>query len=276
MKAQENLAQGVYDLRSRTDADARFHRVLSGYDPQEVRAYMDEVRRVLSRQTNAAKQEEESLIVQISSVKSELAARNCAIRSMKETLAHRESQLDSANARISTLIQSVQKLEAEKKEPEGVRITAQEARAATERAAGLEQETQQLRETLMKAANLIECWKSERTKMAEENARLKQETEYLKGIFAGLSQETRGYGSNTRAAQRQQAEHALPQQESAQAVSVQIADTFADAFAEAYELVDKFRTNDKIRKATSAHAVQPRIRVLRPNGTASDVALTGE
>ena len=76
--------------------------------------------------------------------------------------------------------------------------TAQETRAVTKRAVGLEQETQQLRETLMKAANLIECWKSERIKMAEENARLKQETEYMKGIFVELSQETREYGSKTR------------------------------------------------------------------------------
>ena len=276
MNAQENLAKDVEVLRSRMDADARFQRVLSGYAPQEVRAYMDEVRRTLSRQANAAKQEEESLILQISTVKSELSARNCAIRSMKETLAHRESQLDAANAQIASLTQTVRKLEAEKKEFEGARIMARESRAAMERANGLEQETVLLRETLKKAANLIECWKGERTQMAEENARLKQETEYLKGLFIELSQETREYIAKTRVAEQKTAEHSLPQRESAQAVSVQIADTFADAFAEAYELVDKFRSNDKIRKTAPLRAAQPHIRVLRPNGTASDVALTGE
>jgi DivIVA domain-containing protein len=276
MNTQENPAKDVAVLRNRMDADARFHRVLSGYDPQEVRAYMDEVRRVLSRQTNAAKQEEECLIIQINTVKSELAARNCAIRSMKETLTHREAQLDSANARISTLAQAVQKLEAEEKEFKDTCDTVRAAQAAKERAAGLEQETLQLRETLKKAANLIECWKSERTKMAEENTRLRQETEYLKDRFIELSQETQEYMAKAHTSQRQPAEHTLPQQESAQVVSAQIADTFADAFAEAYELVDKFRTNEKIRKPAPAHAVQPRIRVLRPNGTAVEVALTGE
>jgi hypothetical protein len=127
---------------------------------------------------------------------------------------------------------------------------------------------------LKKAANLIECWKSERSTMAEENARLKQETEYLKGLFVELSQETREYIAKTRIAEQKHTD--LPQQGAAQAVSVQIADTFADAFAEAYELVDKFRSSDKIRKVTPVHAAQSRIRVLRPNGTAAEVALAGE
>ena len=64
MNTHHNLTQDVQVLRSKMNADARFHRVLSGYDPEEVRAYVHEVRRDFSRLTNAAKQEQESMILQ--------------------------------------------------------------------------------------------------------------------------------------------------------------------------------------------------------------------
>lgn len=49
MNTHHNLTQDVQVLRSKMNADARFHRVLSGYDPEEVRAYVHEVRRDFSR-----------------------------------------------------------------------------------------------------------------------------------------------------------------------------------------------------------------------------------
>ena len=49
----ERREEGVEALRNRMDADARFHRVLSGYDPDEVRDFLEEMKRVLAQQAKA-------------------------------------------------------------------------------------------------------------------------------------------------------------------------------------------------------------------------------
>lgn len=48
--------RGIDSLRSRMDADARFRRAISGYDPQDVRACVENVKRIFSQQAMAAKQ----------------------------------------------------------------------------------------------------------------------------------------------------------------------------------------------------------------------------
>ena len=59
----ERTEEGIDSLRNRMDADARFRRSLSGYDPQDVRAYVENVKRIFAQQSRAAKQEQEDLIV---------------------------------------------------------------------------------------------------------------------------------------------------------------------------------------------------------------------
>ncbi len=264
----EKAVESVETLRSRMDADARFRRVFSGYDPEEVRAYIEDVRHVYAKQAKAAKQEQESLISQLDSARSELQARNFAIRSLKETLAHRENMLSSADQRVSTLIKSVRELEgkqisAEAKKEVEARIQAAEARAqaAETRAQATEAEAQQLRSTLHKAANLIETWKNERVTMKEENERLRQEATSMLELFKTFTEEM-----------KTQLVQTSEQKESMQAVSTQIADTFADAFAEAYDLVDTFRSKIETKERGALRPAQSRMQVLRPSGTVTKLA----
>ena len=103
----ERSAEGIDSLRSRMDSDARFRRALSGYDPQDVRAYVENVKRIFAQQAKAAKLEQENLIAQLDSAKSEIQARNYGIKKFKELLVEREAQLNNANTRINALLQTV-------------------------------------------------------------------------------------------------------------------------------------------------------------------------
>lgn len=262
------MPDGVDELRSRMDADARFHRVISGYDPGEVCAYVEEVRRVFFKQAKLAKQEQESLLSQLESAKSETQARNCAIKSLKETLAHRESLLAESNARVATLVQSVKQLESERAGMEELKTANERMRAAEASATNLEQETQRYKTMMVKAANLIEKWKDDRTNLAEENARLRHETEYMRGLIQTVLQQKIDTPQNPAA--NHAAAHTAELKESAKAVTIQLPDTFTDAFVEAYDLVKKFRSIEEPRKSVTLRPAQPRMQVLRPDGTASD------
>ncbi len=278
-----SLPEDVGELRSRMDADARFHRVLSGYDPNEVCAYVEEVRRVLFKQSKVAKQEQESLLAQLESAKNETQARNCAIKSLKETLAHREELLSEASTRVTTLIQSVKQMEAERAglgdlrtvnekiraAEEKTRAAEEKAHAAEEKTQRMEQELQQWRTTLSRAANLIETWKDERVQLVEENMRLRQEMEYLRGLF------------QTVIAQKIETAPPVPvvqptvsnpvRKEPDKVATAQLTDTLTDAFVEAYDLINKLRAIDEQKKSTvTLRPAQPRMQVLRPDGTAAD------
>ena len=264
---QDHREIGVDALRSRMDADARFRRVLSGYDPDEVRAYVEDIKRVFSQQAKAAKQEQESLLTELDSAKSEIQARNCAIKTLKETLAQREAQLTTASTRIATLLQSVKRFEAEREGLERLRAAAATARVVSERAQMLEAETQQLRGTLSQAASLIESWKTERAQLIDENTRLRQEVEYLRGLVKSVPPE--------QAAARPTAA-AVPQRlglapRTEQDDSSHIADKLADAFAEAYTLVSQLKTSGE-----PPRTAQPRMQVLRPDGTSTDYTIGGK
>lgn len=271
----EKPLDGVDELRSRMDADARFHRVISGYDPGEVCAYVEEVRREFFKQAKISKQERESLLSQLESAKSETQARNCAIRSLKETLAHRESLLTEANTRVTTLIQSVKQLESERAGLAELKAANERMRTAEEKALMLEQETQRYRATMVKAASLIEKWKDDRVNLAEENARLKQETEYLRSLLQTVVAQRIDCPEPVRADPKPQVHQNVPK-ETGNAVTNQLADTLTDAFVEAYDLVKKLRLGDEPKKTVTLRPAQPRIQVLRPDGSAADVTLTGE
>ncbi len=47
-----------------------------------------------------------------------------------------------------------------------------------------------------------------------------------------------------------------------------LADTLTDAFVEAYDLVKKLRLGDEPKKTVTLRPAQPRIQVLRPDGSA--------
>ena len=177
----ERTEEGIDSLRNRMDADARFRRSLSGYDPQDVRAYVENVKRIFAQQTKAAKQEQENLIAQLDSAKSEIQARNCGIKKLKDLLVEREAQLNTANMRINTLLQTVKAHGAERDELERLR---QEAASSgnTERILSLEKETQQLRAAVAQASNLVNTWKAERERLMEENDRLRDEVYYLRSV----------------------------------------------------------------------------------------------
>jgi hypothetical protein len=175
----ERTEEGIDSLRSRMDADARFRRSLSGYDPQDVRAYVENVKRIFAQQTRAAKQEQEDLIAQLDSAKSEIQARNCGIKKLKDLLVEREAQLNTANMRINTLLQTVKAHGAERDELERLRQEAASSGNA-DRILSLEKETQQLRAAVAQASNLVNTWKAERERLMEENDRLREEVYYLR------------------------------------------------------------------------------------------------
>ncbi|MEN6564563.1 MAG: hypothetical protein ABFD11_13660 [Christensenella sp.] len=265
MNDRQDLGEtGVDALRSRMDADARFHRVLSGYDPDEVRAYLEDMKRVFVQMSNAAKREQESLIAEVNSVRNEIQARNCVIKRLQETLAQREAQLNDANKRIATMLESVKKFEAEREGLERLRAAAAATRVATERARVLETEVQQLRGTLSQAANLIESWKAERVRLTDENTRLQQELENMRGLIKSNAPERSATRMPPVPAPQTFASATMPEQ----ADSSKIADKLASAFAEAYTLVSQLRTTGE-----SPRAAQPRMQVLRPDGTSADYTI---
>lgn len=252
-KATEHPEESVEALRSRMDADARFHRVLSGYDPEEVRQFLEEMKRTFALQAKAAKREQETLISDLSAARTEIDSRNCAIKALKEALTKRESELSTANMRISTLIQNVKQYEAEREGYERLRAAMDGARAASARTQALETEVQQLRATLAKAAGLLETWKGERSRLFEENETMRQEIYRLRVDRAAA---------------------AIPNEPpvaraSAPAISAQVADHLADTFAEAYTILQQFRNQQPpvVKEPAPQSFSPPRMQVLRPDGT---------
>ncbi len=291
----ERTEEGIDSLRSRMDADARFRRSLSGYDPQDVRAYVENVKRIFAQQTRAAKQEQEDLIAQLDSAKSEIQARNCGIKKLKDLLVEREAQLNTANMRINTLLQTVKAHGAERDELERLR---QEAASSgnTDRILTLEKETQQLRAAVAQASNLVNTWKAERERLMEENDRLREEVYYLRSVsnktamdydagraYAANPQFPQAYEQQMRqphadviAAENRFAAQTLQQpaqstyQQPAyqqpvpqQTVSTQqkefsqVADKLATMFAEAYQLISQFKSNLDAQPEPQAQPQRP-------------------
>lgn len=267
----ERGEEGVEALRSRMDADARFHRVLSGYDPDEVRAFLEEMKHVFARQTKAAKREQETLIAELGAARSEIQARNCAMKTVKDSLDQREAELKSMQTRAVGLTQAIRSLEAERAGVEQLRVAAASARVTAERGQALEQEVQQLRGTLSQAANVIEAWKSERVQLQEENARLRTEIESMRihGVSTTQSYEPRIVSPVPAPPIRQ---------EGTPSMTPEMADKLADTFAEAYALVNQFRTaNEPPRPVQQPQRGSPsRVQVLRPDGTTADYSINGK
>lgn len=163
------------------DADARFRRAVSGYDPRDVQAYVENVKRILAQQTKAAKQEQEDLLAQLDSARSEIQARNCAIKKLKELLYERDAQLSTASTRINTLLQSVKAHGPERDELERLREEVANS-GSSERIRALEKETHQLRAAVAQASNLVNTWRAERERLLEESDRLREEVYYLRSV----------------------------------------------------------------------------------------------
>ncbi len=274
LKRQE---ESVDALRSRMDADARFHRVLSGYDPDEVRAYLEDIKRTFSQQAKAAKREMESIFADLDSAKSEIDSRNCAIRTLKEALSQREKELAEANTRISTLLQNLKKFDAEREGYARLRAAVDGIRVANERTQALEQEVQQLRAALSQAASLANGWKEERTILTSENARLSAELEQLRSEVLRVTAERDQARSvaymaamNSRSpapAARQEAPAYAPPEPAG--IPPQIADRLAETFAEAYALISQYKSGSEPQMEHPAPrpSAPPKMQVLRPDGS---------
>lgn len=274
LKRQE---ESVDALRSRMDADARFHRVLSGYDPDEVRAYLEDIKRTFSQQAKAAKHEMESIFADLDSAKSEIDSRNCAIRTLKEALAQREKELAEANTRISTLLQNLKKFDAEREGYARLRAAVDGIRVANEHTQALEQEVQQLRTALSQAASLAASWRDERTLLTSENARYSAEIEQLRNEVLRVTAERDQARSvaymaamNNRSpapAARQEAPVYAPPEPAG--IPPQIADRLAETFAEAYALINQFKSGQEVQMEHSVQrpSAPPKMQVLRPDGS---------
>ncbi|MBA4347367.1 MAG: hypothetical protein C0413_00740 [Clostridiales bacterium] len=301
----ERTEIGIDSLRSRMDADARFRRSMSGYDPRDVRAYVENVKRIFAQQTKAAKQEQEALLAQLESAKSEIQARNCAIKKLKDLLYERDSQLNNASTRINTLLQSVKAHGAEREELERLRVEAAGS-GNSEHVRALEKETQQLRSALAQASNLVNTWKAERERLVEANERLHEEVYYLRSLTMKTAQEQdSGYRfeqsstafeqtvrpiqsevitAKNRFVQQpiqpplhqpvqqqpvqqptQPAQNAAAQQ---QKEFAQIADKLATMFAEAYQMISQFKSNLNAQPEQPRH--QPQMQILRPEMVNAD------
>jgi cell division septum initiation protein DivIVA len=282
----EREEEGIDSLRSRMDADARFRRSLSGYDPQDVRNYVDNVKRIFAQQAMAAKREQEDLISQLDSAKSEIQAKNYGIRKMKELLIERETQLNTANTRINALAQAVKKHIPEREELEFLRQQAGGA-DVSERIRTLETETRQLRASMAQASKMMESWKVERGQILEENGRLRREVQYLRANASAYAPPPEGYRPYAAPAAplsppeppvRQPyvepvAAHAAGAQ---QAEFSQTVDKLAMMFAEAYRLVSLLKTSTPEPLEAEPEAkqpprpAQPYMQILRPEGTTTD------
>lgn len=281
----------IESLRSRMDADARFRRVISGYDPYEVRVYVENVKRIFAQQAKASKQEQETLIAQMDSAKSEIQARNCAIKKLKDLVIQRESQLNAANERIGTLLQAVKKHEVERQELERLRAASASVNAVAQRVQSLQNETQQLRSALTQSSSLLESLRAERDQLFEENDQLKQELYYQRALTQRLAPEapprqqyTQPVAPVAPAAPVRQAYTEAPPVENrfaAQTATVQkdfsqVADKLANMFADAYLLISQFRNAEAQPEApqplepTAQRPQQPFMQILRPDGAVSD------
>ena len=230
----------------------------------------------------AAKQEQEYLIAQLESAKSELQARNCGIKKLKDLLMDRETQLNSANARVNTLLQSIKAHSVEREELEHLRQEIA-TNGSSERLQTLERETQQQRAAVAQATGLVETWKAERERLLVENEHLRQEVNYLRSIAMKPVPEPQPMYTPNPAPVRQPypdiipAENRFappPQQPVAsqqQKDFAQIADKLANMFAEAYQLVSQFRTAQEPQpEPQPQRPAQPHMQILRPEGTNAD------
>ena len=289
-EAIERKAEGIDSLRSRMDADARFRRSLSGYDPQDVRAYVENVKRIFAQQTRAAKQEQEDLIAQLNSAKSEIQARNYGIKKLKELLIERESQLNVASTRINTLLQTVKAHGAEREELERLRQEAA-SNGNAGRILSLEKETHQLRAAVAQASNLVNTWKAERERLMEENDRLREEIFYLRAVslnpaspeanraytapnaYPGTYEQPARTRADVITAENRFAQQgAQPAQQTAstqQKEFSQVADKLATMFAEAYQLISQFKTNLDAQQDPQRQT-QPAMQILRPDAVNAD------
>jgi len=303
----ERNEEGIDSLRSRMDADARFRRSFSGYDPQDVRAYVENVKRIFAQQTKAAKLEQDQLLAQLDSAQSEIQARNFGIKKFKELLVEREVELNTANSRINTLLQTVKSHGAERDELERLR---QEAASSgnLDRIQQLEKETQQLRSAVAQASNLVNTWKVERERLMEENNRLREEVYYMRAatMKPELNAELNrpypvqnaepnrpypvqnaypgAYEQNARPradvitaenrfvqpAAQQPAQPAQPAINLQQKEFSQVADKLATMFAEAYQLISQFKSNLDAQPEQQ-RAAQPAMQILRPDTVNADV-----
>jgi cell division septum initiation protein DivIVA len=282
----EREEEGIDSLRSRMDADARFRRSLSGYDPQDVRNYVDNVKRIFVQQAMAAKREQEDLIAQLDSAKSEIQAKNYGIRKMKELLIERETQLNTANTRINALAQAVKKHIPEREELEYLRQQAGGA-DVSERIRTLETETRQLRASMAQASKMMESWKIERGQILEENGRLRREVQYLRANASAYAQPSEGYRPYAAPSaplnppelpvRQPYAEPSAPHVAGAQQAEFsQTIDKLAMMFAEAYRLVSLLKTSTPEPTEVEPEAklpprpAQPFMQILRPEGTTTD------
>jgi hypothetical protein len=297
----ERNEQGIDSLRSQMDADARFHRALSGYDPQDVRRYVENVKRIFAQQTKAAKQEHEYLIIQLDAAKSEIQARNYGIKKLKDLLVDRETQLNAANTRISALLQAVKNHSAERDELERLRLELAEGGNA-ERIRALEAETQKLRASVAQASNLVVAWKAERERLMAENDRLREEVYYLRAVTtrpavdASVMRpfETQSAYATTferppiqqpmQQPMRQSVQQPMqppmqqPMQQTTQQAAFaqqkefsQVADKLATMFAEAYQLISQFKSKlDAQPDFQQQRPMQPAMQILRPDTASGD------
>ncbi|MPM05998.1 hypothetical protein SDC9_52293 [bioreactor metagenome] len=269
--------ESVDALRNRMDADARFHRVLSGYDPDEVREYLEETRKTFSQQAKAAKREMESVFAELESAKSEIDSRNCAIRTLKEALSQREKELTEATVRITTLLQNLKKYEAEREGYARLRAAVDGVRVTNERAQALEQEVQQLRTSLSQAAGLATSWRDERTLLTSENARMSAEIEQLRSEVLRVTAERDQARSVAYMAAMNNRAPAAPARQEAPVyappepagIPPQIADRLAETFAEAYALISQFKSGSEPQAEPPVQrpTAPPKMQVLRPDGS---------
>ena len=288
MSDQMGNEKGIDSLRSQMDADARFRRALSGYDPHDVRMYVENVKRVFAQQAKAAKQEQEYLIIQLDAAKSEIEARNCGLKKLKDLLIERETQLNAANTRINALLNTVKSHRAEREELERLRQEAV-GEGNAERIRALETETQKLRASVAQATNLVVTWKAERERLMEENDRLREEVYYLRaigmrpatdagemrplehGVYAAAYEKPYVQQPQRQPAQQQPAQP-HPQQTgfSQQKEFAQVADKLATMFAEAYQLISQFKSSIDAQPELSQRPAQPAMQILRPDASNAD------
>ncbi len=294
-QAEQNTER-IDSLRSRMDADARFRRVMTGYDPLEVRAYVENVKRIFSQQAKAAKQEQDTLIAQMDSAKSEIQARNCAIKKLKEMLLQREAQLSSANARIDLLLQSVKKHEVEREELNSLRELTKNF--PPERVEAMQNEIQQLYAEKTQNNALLDSLKIEREHFSEENERLKQELYYQRAVamrpmmpdyesarlYAPLNMPNIPNFPSMPNMQNVQPRQPYPEMAPTETKAApqmstsvpkdfaQVADKLASMFADAYMLISQFKSGGTETQPETAaqRPAQPFMQILRPDGAVSE------
>ena len=286
----EHRSESMNTLRSRMDADARFHRVVRGYDPEEVQDYLEQLKNVFDQQVKAGKREQEALIAALGAAKSEIEARNCAVKSLSDKVTQREKELSDAAKRITTLVQYVKKYEAEREDVLRAKSGLEQLRAQVQRVQPLEEENRRLRAALTKASAAGEGWRHEREGITEENERMQSELSRLRAENARLAaerDEARSFaymaamesrGESARTEPRAGRTESYPYAQTppapapappAAALPVQAAGRLADIFAEAYEIVNQLRGESEPR-SDPAQRNAPRMHVVRPDGTTGE------